>query len=669
MAALALVSVMALCGGCIEDIVRARIPVPGNDMGGYNPEAGIGVDADGLVQQTQLKVLRIKPDHGTFAGGNQAVITGTGFAKGMSIKVGKNLVQPTDITLLSPIAVQVVMPPGDVGQSDVEVTRGSDKATLAKGYRYDPLRLDPSSGPTVGGTLVTVYSRGLTFAKGMTATLGAKPMTQLDVLSTSAFRAVAPAGSTGPATLKLSLASGDVTINEAYTYYLSVNPRSGGLGGGKIKGTLTVTVLNRLDRSPLPTARVVVQKERSVSLSAVTGLSGAAVFTRVGLTGPLSVTAGLKGFETSSIVSFNARDVTIFLLPRPQPQAGSVGVGTYSGVVRGNVVFGGATGIGSGKWQLVPEPKKDQVKRVYVYTTSPSLAWGPPYAGSGATIDFDDSGARAWPFVLYAYPGSLAIYAIAGLYHKTRGTFEPYAMGITRGISVGPGEGADADIWVTIPLDQKVKLSLKNLPQGVAHHRFRLALDLGADGLIMRDDHEVDADGLVSAHTFARLPALNHKGLLDATYTVEVRLDSGESDSLPQTVATLTMAQPKDGVLTVDNFVGVPRQVRPVSGAAMQGNTLAWSSGSGATPNLALTYITLADDTPVWRVYSPGTVTRVKLPDPSAFGLPAWPRASLVWTQYLARLPSFSFDNFNYSHASGRYWDRWSQDRFTISGP
>jgi len=663
--ALPLALVVLLSGGCLDNIVASIIEVPGSDGSAWNPDGGSGLDADGMGQVKTLSVLWVKPSHGPFVGGTAVVISGTGFAGKMRVTLGGKAVQSTQITLLSPLAIKVVTPAGTPGAAEVKVTRGNDAATLSAGFVYDSLYLDPASGSTAGSTLITLQSRGVVFAPGTTATLGGKAITELARLSASSVRGKTPPGVQGPADLALTTGGHTVKVVGAFTYYDAANPRLGGLGGGPLKGTLTVTVLNRLSRTPVPGARVVLQKGRDLTLAATTNSAGAKVFSRVGLTGPVTLTASRERFETTTLRAFNARDVTILLLPIPRPQPGPMPPGTLAGAIRGHVVFGGATGLGTTEWKLVPEPKKGQQKRVYVYTTTPSISWGPPYAGSGATIDFSRGGSTAWPFTLYSRTGSLAVYAVAGLYTLATARFEPYAMGITRGVVVGPGEVAKVDVRVTIPLTEKVTVKLKDIPSGVTRHELRLAVDLGAEGLILRQDNEVKGDGIITRHAFGRLPAFNHKGLTDATYAVEAVMDTGAKSGVPLSCADLSLVMPKNGVIQVGAFMGLPRQVKPARGGMLQGNTLAWSH-SGTAPTLAITVIKTLDKVPVWRVISPGTVTLAKLPDPATLGLRAWPTGKLVWAQYLARLPGVSFDHFNYSHLSSRYWDRWSYDLFSF---
>jgi len=653
----------ALHAGCIEDIIRSKIPVFSDDLGTFAPEAGL--PTDGLATE-KLTIIGVKPEHGPYVGGTTVVITGSGFTKQTIVRFGGKGVQPNQFTLLSPMFLKVITPAGAVGPADVQVSLDQQTSILEKGFHYDRVYLDPDSGPTAGSTLVTIRGKETLFKKGMALSLGGQAMTGVEVLSPTSMRAKTPAGATGLVDLVIS--GPKETYKEAYTYYNAANPKSGGLGGGPLKGTLTVTVLNWLTRATVSDAKVVLQKERSLTLTNTTNIAGAAVFSQKDLLGPVSVTVGKQGYETSTLLSFDARDLTIFLMPIPKPKPGPYGPGQRPGYIQGHLLFGGATGVGNPQWKLVPEPKTNQIKRTYIYTSLPYMSWGPPSLGSGDYVDFTSGGATAWPFTLYTYTGALAVFAFAGIYDKSTGTFEPYAMGITRGVAVGPGEVVDADIHVTIPLTQKVAVRLKQLPAGVNHHQVTLAIDLGADGLIMRQDLQVTGDGTLQQKTFGRLPSFSHQGLFDATYTVEVLLDTVTEEGLPLSMATERLRLPKDGVIEVDRFVGPPLQVKPRAGGSLQGNTLSWKS-SGHPPNMAVTLVQMTDETPVWRIIGPGVIAQAKLPDPKSFGLPGWPKGPAAWSQWLVYLPGFSFNNYSYTHLSSRYWSRYSYNEFSFKVP
>jgi len=667
---LALAGSALLAGGCLGDLLKSFIPVEPQPAEPGFIDAGIGYDGE---VPDRLTLNAAKPSHGPFVGGTEVILTGSGFTTDTTVTIGGKIPPVGDLQAPSPVAIRVITPAGEVGPADVVVANGPEFVTLQKGYTYDPIALDPDSGPTAGGTLVTLTGKGTDFKAGMTLRLGAAPLTELEVVSPTVVRARTPAGPAGPADLTLTGlpgTEGEAAIAEAFTYYSSTNPKSGGMGGGPIKGTLTVSVLNWLNRKPVAGAQIVVQKERAFPLTAIADAKGVAVFTHPQLGGPVTVSAGFIEYESTTLCSFDARDVTIFLMPIPQPQPGPIPPGPQAGTIKGHVLFGGATGAGSPFWKIIPEPKGDQVKRVYVYTTYPSIEWGPQQPTSSATIDYDPKKTiTAWPYTIIGRTGGMAVYAVGGLYNQVTQLFDPYAMGIARGVVVGPGETKQVDVWVSIPLVEKVTVALKDVPAVAQSYRVRLAISLGAEGVILRTDHELAGDGPLASLPFARMPGFGNQGLLDASYTVEVQLDSAAPDGLPTMHATLRSV-PADQARTivVDRFVGPPTQLKPGPGGAIEGNTLQWGL-SGEPADLAVTVIRMTDDTPVWRVISRGDVSQVKLPDPKTLGLPAWPSGPLVWSQWLARLPGFSFDSYNYSHLNTSYWDRWAFDEFDLKVP
>jgi hypothetical protein len=657
---------------CVENIIKDIIDIPEPDVFVFpNVDAGPSFDGD-APPITVLSLLNVKPDHGPFTGGTRVTITGSGFGKGIEVRVGGKKVADDNIVLLSPVAMEIVTPAGEVGPANIEVNRGDSSAKLPPGaFTYDPVFLDPPSGPVSGGTLVTLEARGLELSAGMKLELAGKPMTDVEVISKSLLRARTPAHIQGPASLVLGSAKGDVTIDDAFTYYQSTNQLRGGLGGGPINGTVTVSVLNWLTRTPVVGAKVVLQKGRELELVATADNAGIAVFKAATLLGPVTVTAGAEEHETSTIALFDQRDATIFLYPIIPPNPGGLPPGQLVPYLEGNVLFGGTTGAGLAEWKIVPPPKKDQVKRVYVFATSPTIRrHGPPPPRSTATVDFEPgTGATGWSYNMYVSSGNMAIYAIAGLYNTRTGSFDPYAMGLTRGVVTAPGDRLQVDVVVNIPLTEKVDVELKNVPSGVDRHQVRLALRIGADGYILREDQQVNGEGVPASLPFGRLPRFTHPGLLDASLAVDVVLDRAGPSGLPLLRATETLIPATQKTIVIDDLVGAPKQVKPNPGALLTGNTLRWSR-SGATPDLAITSIETPDETPVWRVIAPGNVTEVKLPDPTTLGLPAWPKSPMIWLQWLVRLDSgYSYNTFNYGDISSAYWSRWSFDQFSFIGP
>ncbi len=654
-------------GGC-DDLIRGIVPVRQADTIAELRDAGLP-DGDATIPD-YLTVTAVTPTHGPFIGGNVVTIHGSGFDKGTEVRIGGKEIQVGETTVLSPVAIAVIAPAGEVGPADIEVTTSGggadDRATLEDAYRYDPVYLDPSSGPSAGGTLVTIHGAGTAFAPGVKVELGGQEMIDVEVVSATTLRAKTAPHPDGPVKLVIGAGADEVTVEEVFTYYGSTNPHSGGMGGGPIQGTLTVSVLNWLTRQPVALATVFVHKDRDLQLSGQTDAKGVVVFSDPQLAGPVTVTAGKPQHETTTMVEFDARDVTIFLYPIIPPQPGEMPPGQRMGLIEGYVIFGGSTGAGSTQWKIVPEPKVGQVKRVHVFVTNSAIRFAPPFTTPTSTIDFEPGDTTAWPYSLNSRLGTLAVYAVAGLYHEASDRFEPYAMGITRGIVIGPGERKVVNVLVNIPLTEQVTVEIKNPPAQVNRHRLRLAIDLGAEGYLLRRDMQVEADGIPTKVRFGRLPSFTKQGLTDGAYGVDLLLDEASSPSgLPIVKATNLSVQPDAaGVILLDGLLGPPQQVKPGPGGLLEGNTLRWSYQGEAS--VAITAIERSDQTPLWRVISPGDVTEVKLPDPKTVGLPAWPNTSLVWLQWQVRLPDFDIDTFNYSQLRSQYWDRWSYDEFSF---
>src|SRR5262249_1178506 len=137
--------------------------------------------------------------------------------------------------------------------------------------------------------------------------------------------------------------------------------------------------------------------------------------------------------------------------------------------------FGGTTGIGTTQWDLVPDPRTPtEIKRAYVFTTSPNIFTGTADPGPGGTVDYV-AGQISWHFEIPARSSALAVVAVAGLYGPNvdpdgdgplpKGKFTPFALGVVRNLLIGPGEVlANLSIPVDIPLDSAMRVDLAHAP-------------------------------------------------------------------------------------------------------------------------------------------------------------------------------------------------------------
>ena len=120
-------------------------------------------------------------------------VTGTAFVSGATVRV--NGVAATGVTFLSATQVRAVTPAGTAGARSVQVTNPDGQAgTLAGAFTYTTptptptlTAVSPASGPTTGGTTVTLT--GTNFAAGATVTVGGTAATSVVVASATSITA------------------------------------------------------------------------------------------------------------------------------------------------------------------------------------------------------------------------------------------------------------------------------------------------------------------------------------------------------------------------------------------------------------------------------------------------------------------------------------------------
>ncbi|WP_327369633.1 IPT/TIG domain-containing protein [Streptomyces sp. NBC_01217] len=155
-------------------------------------------------------------DSGATAGGNTVVISGTGLSTATGVSFGANSVVPT---ILSDSQVSVVVPAGAAaGPVSVSVTTaGGTNNGLSYTYIDAPTitGLTPASGPTTGGTAVTITGTNLTSTSQVTFDDVPAPFA---VINATTVSAVTPPGAVGAVDVGLTNPAGTATDVGAFTY-------------------------------------------------------------------------------------------------------------------------------------------------------------------------------------------------------------------------------------------------------------------------------------------------------------------------------------------------------------------------------------------------------------------------------------------------------------------
>ncbi|MFD5426552.1 IPT/TIG domain-containing protein [Streptomyces sp. NPDC127084] len=154
-------------------------------------------------------ISTVSPDKGPLAGGNSVTITGSNLTLTSTVRFGAGTA--AGISIDSDTEVTALAPSGS-GTVAVTVTTPGGTSTNGLGDAYytylaNPSlsSLDPSSGPSLGGTVVTITGSNLTYADEVRFAGVPVPFT---AVSNTQVVAIAPAGIPGAATVVVRTPAG-----------------------------------------------------------------------------------------------------------------------------------------------------------------------------------------------------------------------------------------------------------------------------------------------------------------------------------------------------------------------------------------------------------------------------------------------------------------------------
>jgi acid phosphatase len=164
----------------------------------------------------------LSPNSGPAAGGTTVTISGTGFADGATVSFGGTAA--SNVNVLGSTTITAVAPAHTSGAVNVVVTNpGGQNATSVNGYTYSGTpaptvtTVSPTSGPTAGGTQITITGTG--FAAGATVTVGGTAATGVIVNNATTISANTPAHAAGTVDVVVTNTGGQSgTKTNAFTY-------------------------------------------------------------------------------------------------------------------------------------------------------------------------------------------------------------------------------------------------------------------------------------------------------------------------------------------------------------------------------------------------------------------------------------------------------------------
>jgi hypothetical protein len=183
----------------------------------------------------------VNPSSGTTLGGTQVTLSGGSFVSGATVSFGG--LPSTAVAFVSATQLVAVAPPAAAGSVDVRVQNpDGQSATLASAFTYfaPPAlgKVSPSSGPTAGGTQVTLSGAG--FLSGARVLFGSTMAALPSQVTPTQVVVTAPPHVPGTVSITVRNPDGQTSaVAAAYAFLpppvvTSVNPPHGPVAGGAV---------------------------------------------------------------------------------------------------------------------------------------------------------------------------------------------------------------------------------------------------------------------------------------------------------------------------------------------------------------------------------------------------------------------------------------------------
>jgi hypothetical protein len=365
--------------------------------------------------------------------------------------------------------------------------------------------------------------------------------------------------------------------------------------------------------------------------------------------------------------------VTAYLAPELDPSCAmgdppSSGnyYGTKYGSIEGELDWTGGVEFNRSGWTNVPSPGPHERQAAYVFvtTTNPLSGFQLPSADNATTPD--SSGQRGYAFSLSAAPGNLDIYALAGLEDRSVAPprFEPYAMGIARGVLVSPGMMTGG---IAIPMTTVLDHALATVPKppaattrGPDRLITALAIDVGTGQFAILPQGTITSLLPVSGGvSFVGVPALDGT-LAGAAYDLTAAAVTGANDALPVSAIRGIEVTTTNDPVTVGGFLGIPTLQQP-SAAAWSGTHVALQAGEPI--DLAVVNVSSGNGLLIWQIVAPGSDLSFDVPDLSALaGVASLIRGPITTSFSVARMDSFDYTRLRYGQLSSGAWRAYAMD-------
>lgn len=297
-------------------------------------ENGSEVLVGGFDYYAEPTIEAVVPAAGATAGGYVVELRGTGFTDDAIVSFGPSSAATTFIDAQT---LEVVVPPGAAGATDVTVASAFGGDTVVGGFRYvadvdgalDPLGVEPASGAAVGGYPATVYGPGVQAA---TEVLFGTEAATIESATPGAVTVTVPAGS-GLVDVTVTTADASEVLTDAFEYLPVLAVDAVAPAVGDVRGGDTVVVSGagfeegmHVRFGPIPAPSVVVDSADEMTVVTPPGTIGMVDVTVSDPTRAATLQDGFTFIEDAAVSSI-------------VPSRGAIAGNTYV-VIRGRGFYG-----------------------------------------------------------------------------------------------------------------------------------------------------------------------------------------------------------------------------------------------------------------------------------------------------------------------------------------
>jgi hypothetical protein len=291
-------------------------------------------------------VTDVDPSSGPATGGTEVTITGTGFTDATDVDFGAT--PAASFTVDNDTTITATAPAHAAGTVNVSVTTagGTSANTANDDYTFvaapTVTAVNPVSGPTAGGTPVTITGTGFTGATDVD--FGATPAASFTVDNDTTITATSPAHAAGAVDISVTTVGGTSanTANDNYVFVAAptitnVAPSEGPSSGGTevtITGT-NFTGVTDVDFGATPAASFTVDNDTTITATAPAHAAGTVDVSATS-------TGGTSANTANDNFTFVAAPTVTAVAPATGPTAGGTAV-TITGTG-----FTGATDVDFG---------------------------------------------------------------------------------------------------------------------------------------------------------------------------------------------------------------------------------------------------------------------------------------------------------------------------------